>query len=170
MRTNTTATVGFHGAAPTAQRANANQAEATDLATVVTLANELRAAPGRNGDHQGRGVAGSPAVALTARLNSRNRLAHPGHRAYKCGQNSKWRLMLRSAKCRKRTRTELLYADFLRRYANSAALNRHDFGRTPIFLNHHDRNNTTSPTRPAGRACGHVRLQPGTRARKEAAL
>jgi len=36
--------VGFHGAAPTAQRANANQAAATDLASVITLANELRAA------------------------------------------------------------------------------------------------------------------------------
>jgi hypothetical protein len=36
--------VGFHGSAPTAQRANANQAEATDLASVITLANELRAA------------------------------------------------------------------------------------------------------------------------------
>jgi len=36
--------VGFHGATPTAQRANANQAAATDLATVITLANELRAA------------------------------------------------------------------------------------------------------------------------------
>jgi hypothetical protein len=36
--------IGFHGAAPTAQRANANQAAATDLASVITLANELRAA------------------------------------------------------------------------------------------------------------------------------
>jgi len=36
--------VGFHGATPTAQRANANQAAATDLASVITLANELRAA------------------------------------------------------------------------------------------------------------------------------
>jgi len=36
--------VGFHGAVPTAQRANANQAAATDLASVTTLANELRAA------------------------------------------------------------------------------------------------------------------------------
>ncbi|MBL9205848.1 MAG: hypothetical protein JNN01_12220, partial [Opitutaceae bacterium] len=36
--------VGFHGAAPTAQRANSNQAEETDLASVITLANELRAA------------------------------------------------------------------------------------------------------------------------------
>lgn len=41
---NASAKVGFHGATPTAQRANANQAEATDLATVITLANELRAA------------------------------------------------------------------------------------------------------------------------------
>jgi len=40
----TSSKVGFHGAAPTAQRANANQAEATDLASVITLANELRAA------------------------------------------------------------------------------------------------------------------------------
>lgn len=38
------AKVGFHGATPTAQRANANQAEATDLASVVILANELREA------------------------------------------------------------------------------------------------------------------------------
>ena len=40
----TTSKVGFHGAAPTAQRANANQTAATDLASVITLANELRAA------------------------------------------------------------------------------------------------------------------------------
>ena len=36
--------VGFHGATPTVQRANADQAEATDLASVITLANELREA------------------------------------------------------------------------------------------------------------------------------
>jgi len=36
--------VAFHGATPTAQRANANQAVATDLASVISLANELRAA------------------------------------------------------------------------------------------------------------------------------
>jgi hypothetical protein len=36
--------VGFHGAPPTVQRANADQAVATDLASVITLANELRAA------------------------------------------------------------------------------------------------------------------------------
>ncbi len=41
---NAAAKVGFHGAAPTAQRANANQAEATDLASVIMLANDLRAA------------------------------------------------------------------------------------------------------------------------------
>jgi hypothetical protein len=41
---NAAAKVGFHGALPTAQRANANQAAATDLASVITLANELRAA------------------------------------------------------------------------------------------------------------------------------
>ncbi len=35
--------VGFHGAAPTPHRANANQAVATDLASVINLANELRA-------------------------------------------------------------------------------------------------------------------------------
>ncbi len=35
--------VGFHGSPTTAQRANANQAAATDLASVITLANELRA-------------------------------------------------------------------------------------------------------------------------------
>jgi hypothetical protein len=40
----TSSKIGFHGAAPTAQRANANQAAATDLASVITLANELRAA------------------------------------------------------------------------------------------------------------------------------
>lgn len=40
----TASKVGFHGAAPTAQRASAAQAEATDLASVITLANELRAA------------------------------------------------------------------------------------------------------------------------------
>ena len=40
----TSSKVGFHGAAPTAQRANADQAAATDLASVITLANELRAA------------------------------------------------------------------------------------------------------------------------------
>ncbi len=39
----TSSKVGFHGAAPSAQRANADQAEATDLASVITLANELRA-------------------------------------------------------------------------------------------------------------------------------
>lgn len=36
--------VGFHGAVPTPQRADPNQATATDLASVITLANELRAA------------------------------------------------------------------------------------------------------------------------------
>jgi len=36
--------VGFHGATPTVQRATANQAAATDLASVITLANELREA------------------------------------------------------------------------------------------------------------------------------
>lgn len=36
--------VGFHGAAPTVQRANVNQATATDLARVIALANELRTA------------------------------------------------------------------------------------------------------------------------------
>ena len=35
---------GYHGAAPTARRTHANQAEATDLASVITLANVLRAA------------------------------------------------------------------------------------------------------------------------------
>jgi hypothetical protein len=37
------ANAGFHGATPIAQRANTNQAATTDLATVITLANELRA-------------------------------------------------------------------------------------------------------------------------------
>jgi len=36
--------IGFYGTAPTAQRANASQAAATDAATVIVLANELRAA------------------------------------------------------------------------------------------------------------------------------
>jgi hypothetical protein len=40
----TSSKISFDGAAPTAQRANANQADATDLASVITLANELRAA------------------------------------------------------------------------------------------------------------------------------
>ena len=39
-----TAKVGFHGATPTVQRANVAQAEATDQTSVITLANELRAA------------------------------------------------------------------------------------------------------------------------------
>jgi hypothetical protein len=39
-----TAKVGFHGSTPTGQRAGAAQAIATDLASVITLANELRAA------------------------------------------------------------------------------------------------------------------------------
>ncbi|HNQ90977.1 MAG TPA: hypothetical protein PKM73_20370 [Verrucomicrobiota bacterium] len=41
---NTTAKVGFHGATPTAQRARAAEAEATNLASVIKLANELRSA------------------------------------------------------------------------------------------------------------------------------
>lgn len=44
MGAGTSSKVSFHGAAPTAQRANADQAEATDLASIITLANELRAA------------------------------------------------------------------------------------------------------------------------------
>ncbi|MCC7375687.1 MAG: hypothetical protein IT581_13600 [Verrucomicrobiales bacterium] len=36
--------IAFHGATPTAQRANADQAVATDLVSVITLANELRTA------------------------------------------------------------------------------------------------------------------------------
>ena len=36
--------VGFHDASPTDQRAIANHAEPTDLASVITLANELRMA------------------------------------------------------------------------------------------------------------------------------
>lgn len=38
------AKVGFHGVTPTTQRANADQTAATDLASVITLTNELRAA------------------------------------------------------------------------------------------------------------------------------
>ena len=40
----TSSKVAFHGATLTPQRANADQAAATDLASVITLANELRAA------------------------------------------------------------------------------------------------------------------------------
>ena len=40
----TTQGLGFHGATPTPQRASADQADATDLASVITLANELKAA------------------------------------------------------------------------------------------------------------------------------
>ncbi len=39
----TAAKIGFHGVTPTAQRANANQVAATDLASAITLTNELRA-------------------------------------------------------------------------------------------------------------------------------
>lgn len=49
------AKLGFHGATPTVQRANANQAEATDLASVVTLANELRATLVEKGRIRGEG-------------------------------------------------------------------------------------------------------------------
>lgn len=45
----TTSKVGFHGATPTTQRANASQAEATNLASVIILANELRAALAEKG-------------------------------------------------------------------------------------------------------------------------
>jgi hypothetical protein len=38
------AKVGFHGATPIGQRASADQAAASDLASVIVLANELRAA------------------------------------------------------------------------------------------------------------------------------
>jgi hypothetical protein len=41
---NASSKIGFHGAMPTPQRGHANQAEATDLNSVITLANELRAA------------------------------------------------------------------------------------------------------------------------------
>lgn len=34
--------VGFHGATPTAQRVNANQVVATNLATAIAQANEIR--------------------------------------------------------------------------------------------------------------------------------
>ncbi|MBE7504248.1 MAG: hypothetical protein HS113_28960 [Verrucomicrobiales bacterium] len=40
----TSAKVGLHGATPTAQRVNANQANATDFGSVIVLANELCAA------------------------------------------------------------------------------------------------------------------------------
>jgi hypothetical protein len=61
VRANTSAKVGFHGATPTAQRANANQATAADLAVVITLANELRAALAEKGIIKGRGVDGDTA-------------------------------------------------------------------------------------------------------------
>jgi hypothetical protein len=44
LRAGTSSKVGSQGASPTALRANANQAGATDLASVITLANELRTA------------------------------------------------------------------------------------------------------------------------------
>ncbi len=44
-----TSKVEFHRAAPKSQRANANQAAATDLASVIALANEVRAAPAEKG-------------------------------------------------------------------------------------------------------------------------
>jgi hypothetical protein len=50
-----TSKIGFHGATPTTQRANANQAAATDLASVITLANELRAALVEKGLIKGEG-------------------------------------------------------------------------------------------------------------------
>lgn len=50
----TASKIGFHGAAPTVQRANADQAAATDLASVITLANELRAAQVEKGLLKGR--------------------------------------------------------------------------------------------------------------------
>lgn len=40
----TSAKFGWHGAMPTGQRAGADQFVTTDLASVITLANELRAA------------------------------------------------------------------------------------------------------------------------------
>jgi hypothetical protein len=51
----TVAKIGFYGATPTAQRANANQAAATDLASVINLANELRAALVEKGLIKGTG-------------------------------------------------------------------------------------------------------------------
>lgn len=43
------AKAGSHGAMPTARGVNAHQAEANGLATVIALANELRAALVENG-------------------------------------------------------------------------------------------------------------------------
>ena len=43
MGAGTSAKMGVHGATPTGQRSGADQAFATDLASVITLANELRA-------------------------------------------------------------------------------------------------------------------------------
>ena len=48
--------VGFHGPTPTAPRANLEQAASTDLASVITLANELRAALVEKGVDQGLGL------------------------------------------------------------------------------------------------------------------
>jgi hypothetical protein len=45
----TASKIGFHGASPTAQRAGPDQTIATDLASVITLANELRAALAEKG-------------------------------------------------------------------------------------------------------------------------
>lgn len=52
-RSCTSAKVGFHSAMPATQTANAEQAAATDLATVITLANELRAALAEKGTIKG---------------------------------------------------------------------------------------------------------------------
>lgn len=49
----TGAKIGFHGVPTSPQRANANQAAATDLASVIILANELRAALVEKGLMQG---------------------------------------------------------------------------------------------------------------------
>ncbi len=51
----TAAKVGFHGATPTAQRASVDQAVAIDLASVIVLANELRAALVEKGLIKGAG-------------------------------------------------------------------------------------------------------------------
>ena len=45
----TGAKIGLHGVPPSPQRANANQAAATDLASVIILTNELRTALLENG-------------------------------------------------------------------------------------------------------------------------
>ena len=172
----TSAKVGFHGATPTAQRAGSPKPGVTyasqtisdpptraqvqgvndGLVASVTLPNEIpRCCWSRSSSQAGcswkpRSCAHCPRARVELAESAVGFACSSWHRAYKYSHNPEWRLMLRSAKCGERTRTELLCADFSRRSANPATPNRHDFGRTGSFLNHHEGNNTTSPTLPAG--------------------